>query len=246
MKINIKNFKSVLKKATINNIISNVQLNFGDGKITSSMISNDNNAISILNVDNDVLDTNDEVDFNFLEPRQEVKPYLDIFDNNEVDIRILKNKIILKDANQQTKINFCSPIIVTLFGKTDVKKDANWFFETDIDENFIGAYDKIKKIGAKFGRVYFEIINNKFVIETADKTNEFSNGLKIILSDAKNIDNISLSFVFVDLTNIMKVITESDKEFKIKFTYNEKQELGLLYIYSIDQSEKYCLFSVRE
>lgn len=246
MKINIEEFKSVLKKATINNIISTVQLKFGDGKIKSSMISSDNNAISILNIDNNVLDTNDEVDFNFLEPSQEVIPYLNIFDNNEIDIKIQKNKIILKDTNQQSKINFCSPIIVTLFGKTDVKKDAYWFFETDIGEDFIKAYDKIKKIGSKFGRVYFEITNNKFVIETADKTNEFSNGLRIILNDAKDIDNISLCFTYVDLTNIMKVITESDKEFKIKFTYNEKQELGLLYIYSIDQSEKYCLFSIRE
>jgi len=222
MKINIENFKKVLKKATINNIISTVQLKFGGGKITSSMISSNTNAISILNIDNNVLDTNDEVDFNFLEPVQEVTPYLNIFDNNEVDIKLLKNKIVLNDDNQQSRINFCSPLIVTLFGKTDVKQDANWFFEADIDEDFIRAYDKIKKIGAKFGRVYFNISDGKFIIETADKTNEFSNGLKIILRDAKDVDNINLCFLFVDLTNIIKVIDESDKEFKIKFTYNEK------------------------
>ena len=246
MKINIENFKKILKKATINNIIGTVQLKFIDGKITSNMISNDNNAISILNIDNNVLDTNDEVDFNFLEPAQEVIPYLNIFDNNEIDIKLLKNKIVLNDGNQQSKINFCSPIIVTLFGKTDVKQNANWFFETDINEDFIKAYDKIKKIGSKFEGVYFNISDGKFIIETTDKTNEFSNGLKITLSEAKDIDNINLCFLFKDLTNIMKVITESDKEFKIKFTYNEKQELGLLYIYSINQSEKYCLFSMRE
>ena len=246
MKINIDNFKEVLKKATINNIISTVQLKFIGGKITSSMISNDNNAISILNIDNDVLDTNDEVDFNFLEPAQEVTPYLNIFDNNEVNIKIQKNKIVLNDKNQQSRINFCSPIIVTLFGKTDVKKDAHWFFETDIDEEFIKAYNKIKKIGSKFGRVYFDISNGKFIIETADKTNEFSNGLKIVLSDAKDVKDRNLCFLYTDLTSIMKVITESNKDFKIKFTYNEKQELGLLYVYSKDDSEKYCLFSMRE
>ena len=159
MKINIDNFKEVLKKATINNIIKTVQLKFRDGKITSSMISDDNAAISILNVDNDVLTTDDEVDFNFSEPETEVKPYLKVFDNNEVEIKLYKNKILLRDTNQQTNINYCNPIIVTLFGKQDVKEDANWFFETKIDEDFIRAFNKIKKIGPKFGRVYFEIDN---------------------------------------------------------------------------------------
>jgi len=246
MKINIEEFKTVLKKATINNIIKTVQLKFSDGKITSSMISDDNGSISILNVENNVLNTNDEVDFNFSELVQEVIPYLNIFDNNEVEIKLYKNKILLKDNNQQTNINFCSPIIVTLFGKTDVKKDGNWFFETDIDEDFIKAFNKIKKIGPKFRRVYFEIKDDKFIIEITDKTNEFSNGLKFTLSDAKKVDNICLCFKYNDIASIMNVINEEFEKFKIKFTYNEDQELGLLYIYSLDGFEKYCLFSVRE
>jgi len=246
MKINIKEFITVLKKATINNIIKTVQLKFSDGKITSSMISNDNGSISILNIDNNVLNTNDEVDFNFSEPAQEVKPYLDIFDNDEVEIKLYKNKILLRDINQQTNINFCSPMIITLFGKQDVKQDANWFFETKINEDFIKAFNKIKKIGPKFGRVYFEIDNGKFIIETTDKTNEFSNGLKFTLADAKKIDNICLCFTYNDIASVMNVINDEFEKFKIKFTYNEEQELGLLYIYSLDGSEKYCLFSIRE
>lgn len=246
MKINIEEFKTVLKKATINNIIKTVQLKFSDGKITSSMISDDNGSISIINVENNVLNTNDEVDFNFSELVQEVIPYLNIFDNNEVEIKLYKNKILLKDNNQQTNINFCSPMIITLFGKTDVKKDGNWFFETDIDEDFIKAFNKIKKIGPKFRRVYFEIKDDKFIIEITDKTNEFSNGLKFTLSDAKKVDNICLCFKYNDIASIMNVINDEFEKFKIKFTYNEDQELGLLYIYSLDGSEKYCLFSVRE
>jgi len=246
MKINIDNFKEVLKKATINNIIKTVQLKFRDGKITSSMISDDNAAISILNVDNDVLTTDDEVDFNFSEPETEVKPYLKVFDNNEVEIKLYKNKILLRDTNQQTNINYCNPIIVTLFGKQDVKEDANWFFETKIDEDFIRAFNKIKKIGPKFGRVYFEIDNEKFIIETTDKTNEFSNGLKFSLANAKKVENICLCFTYNDISSIMSVINNDSENFKIKFTYNEAQELGLLYIYSLDGSEKYCLFSIRE
>jgi len=246
MKINIEEFKTVLKKATINNIIKTVQLKFIDGKITSSMISNDNSSISILNVDNNVLNTTDELDFNFSEPAQEVIPYLNIFDNNEVEIKLYKNKIVLKDINQQTNISFCSPMIITLFGKTDVKKDANWFFETKIDKDFINAFNKIKKIGPKFGRVYFEINNGKFIIETTDKTNEFSNGLKFELANAKKINDICLCFNYNDITSVMNVINNEDNKFKIKFTYNEEQELGLLYIYSINKFEKYCLFSIRE
>ena len=246
MKINIEEFKTVLKKATINNIIKTVQLKFSDGKIKSSMISDDNSSISILNIDNNVLNTTDEVDFNFSEPAQEVIPYLNIFDNNEVEIKLYKNKILLKDTNQQTNINFCSPMITTLFGKTDVKKDANWFFETEIDEDFIKAFNKIKKIGPKFRRVYFEIKNEKFIIETTDKTNEFSNGLKFYLADAKKIKNICLCFTYNDIASVMSVINDDFEKFKIKFTYNEVQELGLLYIYSLNNFEKYCLFSIRE
>ena len=206
------------------------------------MKSSDDNSISILDVDNNVVDTNDEIEFNFSEPAHNVIPFLNLFDSEEVDTQIYENRIVLKDGKQKTTLNFCSPTIINVFGAPSIRSDVDWFFEKEIDDNFMEYFKKIKKIGTRFQNIYFEMKDNKLFIETSDKSNEFSNGLRFNIDEVE-YGNLVLSFSYKDVVNVMSVINENFENFSIKLAYKEEQELGIMFIKSIDESEQYCLFS---
>jgi len=238
----VSNLKELLKKATINFSINNVQIKFKDSKAKSRMISSDDGSISIINVENNVFDTNDEIELNFSDPSSNIIPFLNLFDSDDVDTQIYENRIVLKYNKKKTVLNFCSPTIINKFGSETIRSDVEWFYEKEIDEDFMNHFKKIKKIGTRFQKIYFEVKENKLFIETSDKANEFSNGLKFNIDDI-NHDDIVLSFDYKDVVNIMTVIENTFENFSIKFAYREEQDLGIMFIKSLDESEQYCLFS---
>jgi hypothetical protein len=241
MKINLKNFENVLRKATINFSIETVQLKFGEF-IKSNLKSNEGNCISILNLPNNVLDIkNEEFVFNFTEPNQNVLPYVQSFDSDEVDISMDSNFMKLILGRQIIKLGFCSDTVVKLLGVDRVKEDVDWFFEMEINDEFMNQFEKIKKIGARFGKIYLYIDGKHVYMETADRTNPYSNGLKFELATTERADLV-LSFSYKDLVNLMSVI-DITKNFKAKFQYMEEQTLGMMYVFSADYSEKYCILS---
>jgi len=241
MKINLKHFENVLRKATINFSIETVQLKFGE-LIKSNLKSNDGNCISILSLPNDVLDIkNEEFIFNFTEPNQNVLPYVQLFDAEEVDIALDVNFMKLILGRQISKLSFCSDTVVKLLGVDRVKENVDWFFEMEINNEFMNQFDKIKKIGSRFGKVYLIIDDKRVYMETADKTNPYSNGLKFELANIDRQD-LMLSFSYKDIVNLMGIIDIS-KNFKAKFQYMEDQSLGMMYVFAGDDSEKYCLLS---
>lgn len=240
MKINLTNFEELLRKATINFSIETLQLRFGE-KIETNMLSADGNCISILKIPNNVLDTNDELTFNFSDPSNNVMPYIGLFDNEDIDISITDSFMKLADGSQISKISFCSDTVVKLMGTNSVKEDVEWFFETGINEDFMAKFSKIQQIGARFSKVYLDVNDGRVFLETADKTNPYSNGLKFQLADTEDA-NLTLCFTFKDMVNLMKII-DLDKEFIAKFTYDKDQELGMIYVFSNDETEKYCLLS---
>lgn len=241
MILNVNNLKDVLKKTTLNFSIETIQLKFGAGRIKSSVSSSDNNAIAILDLENRVIDTIDEVDFNFSEPAQSVIPFLNIFDEQLVDLKIYENRMTLKSGRQRTNIGFCSEIIINTFGADTMKTDLDWFFEFDVDEAFKENFKKIKKIGARFGNVYFEVKEGKVIIETSDKTNQYSNGLRFTMGNAESQDLV-LCFDYKNMVNLMTVLEERE-DFSISLVYKEEQELGMLYAKSENELEKYFLLS---
>jgi len=248
MKINLTNLEDVLKKATLNFSIETLQLRCGD-TIESDMRSNDGNSISLLKLPNDILDTNEELSFNFSDVAQNVMPFIQLFDNEEIDIDIYEGSagagyMVLKDGRQKSRISFCYPTVPKRLGTPDVKQDVDWFFEIDVDEEFMKRFDKIKKIGARFGKVYLDVKDKKVFLETADKDNQHSNGLKFHLDDIDR-DDLSLCFSFKDMVNLMNVI-DIEKKFKAKFTYDVDNELGMTYVYAEDGTEKYCLLSLQQ
>jgi hypothetical protein len=248
MKINLENFQNLLKKATLNFSIETLQLAFSEN-IESQMRSNDGNSISILNVPNDVLDTTEELSFNFNDVAQNVMPFIQLFDSNEIDLDLYEGSqgagyMVLIDGSQRSRISFCFPTVPKRLGTPDVKQDVDWFYEFLIDEDFMKKFDKIKKIGARFGKVYFNVVEKKFILETADKTNSHSNGLRFELAEIDRPD-LSICFSYKDVVNLMSVI-KLEKNFKAKFTYSEEQELGMTYVYAADMTEKYSLLGLQQ
>jgi len=206
------------------------------------MISSDDASIAILNIDNNVVNTNDEIEFNFSEPATNAVPFLNLFDSEEVDTEIYENRIVFKDGRQKSTINFCSPTIISKFGTDSIRNDVEWFYNQQIDESFMESFKKIKKIGTRFQKIYFEVKDNELFIETSDKQNEFSNGLRFSINEIKYNDLV-LSFDYKDVVNVMTVIENNYENFSLRFAYREEQDLGILFIKSLDDSEQYCLFS---
>ena len=148
MRINIKNFKDVITKATLNFSIETLQLRFSN-RIQSDMIDGNGTSISILDVENNVLDTNEELTFNFGDPANNLIPFIALFDNEEVDLSLTDLFMKFMDGEQITKVAFCSDAVVKRLGTDDVR-NVEWFYEMQIDQELLNKFDKIKKIGFKW------------------------------------------------------------------------------------------------
>ena len=110
MKINIANLETVLRKSTVNFGIETLQLRFSN-KIECDMRSNDGNTISILGVENNVFDTDEEIVFNFSDVSQNVMPFLQLFDNDEIEVDLYEGSagtgyMVLVDGGQKSRISF--------------------------------------------------------------------------------------------------------------------------------------------
>lgn len=241
MKINIKNFKNVVTKATMNFSIETLQLRFND-RIRSDMINGNGTSISILNVENNVLNTTEDLVFNFGDASNNLIPFISLFDSEEVELSITDLFMKFKDGEQIIKVGFCSDAAVKRLGTDDVK-DVDWFYEMKIDQTLIDQFEKIKKIGSRFGKVYFSVDNNRIFLETSDKTNRYSNGVKFKLANIEMPD-LSLAYAFSDIVNLFHVIEmDLEKNFTLKISFDEEQGLGCIYAFSEHGNEKYALIS---
>jgi len=82
-----------------------------------------------------------------------------------------------------------------------------------------------------------------FSIETADKTNRFSNGLKFELTRMSDVPDLSICFDYKNFINLMAVINGDSENFTLEFSYVEEQEMGMVYAGKNDGNEKYYLMS---
>lgn len=242
MQINIKNFKDVVTKGTMNFGIETLQLRFKDDRITSNMLSRTGTSIAILNVNNDVINSNEELVWNFSEPSTDVIPFIKLIDSEEAELSLSDLFMKIKDGDRTIKIGFCSENAVRRLGNDDVENE-HWFHEMPIDIDFIKDFEKIKRIGSRFGKVYFVVKDKKLFIETADKTNIYSNGYKVKLADIDKED-LSLAYVYIDMVNFFHCIEKDiEKNFILKIEFKEDQGLGCIYAHSENGEEKYSLIS---
>jgi len=247
MEINVENFKSFLKKATFNFSIESVQIIIDGDRIQSKMINEEGTAIVNLDVENNVFTgIEDKQELNFSLPFKQLIPFLNLLDEEEADIKLNDEKMVIISGRQKSNIHFCSPQIVTVFGADSPRSEVKPFLVMDIDENFISSFNKIKKIGQKFGKIYFTVDNNSLIMETEDKINRFSNSLKFNLIDKleNETDNLILEFKYKNMTDLMTLV--SDEGFKLSLFYIKDQEMGMAHVKSLDGCEKYFLMSKME
>lgn len=249
MNINIVELKKVLKKATLNFSLDSVQLNFTRDKVKSKMVTNANDAIVILDLPNTVIPEvkeHDENSFNFHDPNQSLIPYIGLIeDDQQTNINIQAEKIVLTTGNLKSNIFFCSPAVVAVFNRDNIRQGHDYMAEFQLTDEFIKQFNMIKKIGMRFGKVYFSVIGKKLLMETTDKTNRFSNGLRFDLFDIEK-DDLSLCFDYKNFVNVVSCIDDDYENFMFHIIHVPETEMGMIYFNKIDESERYFLMSKQD
>lgn len=246
MILNINEFKKVLKKSTINYSLETLQLNISKDKITTKMTNSINNPIVILDIPNSCfpdLKNRKPISLNFSEPNLSVSPYLNLIseDTAEVEIKDEKMVLISNDGQQKSDIFFCSPEIIKLFPRDMARSDIEYFVEFNVDDQFLQKYSNLKKIGPRFGKVYFVVEDGKIYMETTDKTNRYSNSFRFEISAEPSSSDLSLCFEYKSISNLL-LIVDNHEDYMVKLTYSEERELGMLYL-SKNIEENYFLMS---
>lgn len=245
MRVNVENFKTILRKATLNMSIDTVQLNFTQNKIESKMITQHSDGIVLLDVPNDVIigmTGNDDFQFNFNEPNQYVMPFLNLIDEEEANLFVHENRITLTVGRQRSNLFFCAPTVVSVFTAGAPLASIDYFHEVAVDEEFINTFKKIKKVGTRFGRVYFNVEGGVLSIEATDKRNTVSNTLKFELSEIEQTDLV-ICFDYGNFAKLMAIVEEDFENFMMKLSYLEDRELGMISMQKTDDSENYFLMS---
>lgn len=246
MKINIKRFQEVLRKATLNFTIPTVQVTMTKDKVVSKMRSPTNDVVVLLESDNDVvtgISDNDTVELNFEEPASKVKPYLALIDADEADLTVNDEKIIVKVGRHKTNLHLHLPSYVTTFNGN--KPSPPTFYEIELTEPVKHMFNSIRKVAGKFDKVYFKVVDKKFIIETTDGTNRFSNGISFELGDVDHKD-ISILFAFKNFNSLLMVINDDFEDFKAKFSWLDTSNAGMVSFEKDDGSETYYLLSKLE
>lgn len=200
------------------------------------MKSAGNNAAVDLCIDNDTFfDIEDDLSFNFLTPKSDLKPFLELIENDVVDFYVSKNKMVI---NNQLKVHFDDPSVITTLDGDLKMESLDYFAEFELNNDFFQKFNKIKKVANKFGHIYITVENEKLYIETTDKMNEYSSGLKFELCSVE-YDDIFLSFPHNAFGDMIEVVYEG-------FIANlaiVKEQGGLIYLRNEDDSERYFLMS---
>ncbi|MFW6312018.1 MAG: hypothetical protein ACOC1K_07280 [Nanoarchaeota archaeon] len=241
MKLKVKEFKDFLKKGTLNFSIDSFSCTIGE-KINSRMITKSNDAISILNFDNNIFSGfDDQISLNFSDPASNIIPFLSLIEEDQIDFSISDQKIMLKNGKQRSNIHFCDEEIPSKFGPEKPKISIKPFISIDVNSDLLEAIQGVKKIGSRFGKVYFSVEDGIFYIETTDKTNKFSNGLKFELSPIET-SNKNLQFNYSNFINLFSIL-DKDKEYKMNFFWIEEKDAGMCQVYSTDDTENYYIMS---
>lgn len=247
MKIKINALKDVMRKATLNYVIPSVQLKFENGRIISKMVSQSMNAVIMLDMKNDVLDVPVayQGEFNFSDPNINVKPYLDLIDEEMADATITDSNIkIVTDKKQKSCFHFASSDFVSQY-KGDKPSIKEWFFNEPLDETLMEKFNKIKKIAGKFGKIYFSVKDKCLYIEATDKQNSFSNSMKFDLGTVE-LEDFDLCFDFNNINAFLTLISHNYDTFSVNLHITDNKKGGMLLFKNNDDSEYYYFVSKNE
>lgn len=248
MYLNINNFIEIIRKTTVNYIGDYTQIVFDNttNKINCSIINQDKTIISKLNIDNNIIEGLDKtVEFNMVSPEINMIPYLQLFDEDIVELKYIETKssiigkIILKSNDLETNVNLSEPIITRYFSKN--LKDISVKYSLAIDDKFISAFDKIKKIASRNNSLYFTCENNTFKLETGNKKEKYINSVSIDINKDLDLKDFTCKYIYKNIQGLFSILS-SDTKYNLDiletFT-NKKESRYLLYLYDLDKSEEY-------
>lgn len=223
-------------------------MKFDSGRIISSSISSDNNVIAFLDLPDTVLkNESEELEFNFADIFSNLRPYVDLVKDEEVDLKLEDSRMIIKDSEKKKfELFFCTKEFTNRFSGTDKSDSFDYFYENQLSSSIIAKFDEIKKIALKFGKIYFICEDGKLYIEATDKTNSFCNSLKLEIDDIDSDLDISMCFDFKNLKHILNTVGDNIDDFKLKCTYIKDSEAGMVLFENTDKTEKYFITSKSE
>jgi hypothetical protein len=248
-KVNVTKFQEMLRKGTCNFSIDNIGITFTKDNYHIGM--KNNNCILIIDKDNDIINNigkDDEWSLNFYEPVKNVKTYFSLIEpdeNDEVNIKMMENKISIQSGRQKSQLFFCSEHLISSFNGTGPKTNGDEICSFKLDEDFIYNFETVKRIASTFGKIYFTIEDGKLFIEGTDKTNTFSNGIKIEIGKS-DYEDVTVCFDFKTFNNVITIINGDFEDFEFRIGYVKKSGGGLISIINEDESEKYYILSMRE
>jgi len=249
VKVKVGGFKTIIRKATLNMSLDSVQINYDPDHIRSKMISRDSSAILLLDLPNDVfIGVTGEHTLNFVEPNQNLMPFLNLFeDGAEIDFVKTDNAVTLKLGKQKSTVRMAMEQAVSVFTRPGVNPNIRSFVDFMMDDDFIEAYTKIKKVGTRFGKVYFNVENNFLYMETTDREEGFSNSLKMEITDVER-DNINLCFNYKNFINLMSCVNSEYADFKLAISSAPVGDImmGMVSAEKTDGTSKYYIMSQRE
>lgn len=244
MELNIKNFITTIKKSTINHMNDYCQFQFKDNKISWSLINQEQNIISRGNIENNIISgINEDLEINMSTPEINVIPYLQMFQNECVDVKYTKLRaqiasvLKLKDDDITATINLSEPVISRYFSKT--ANNLNVAFKTEIDASFKSSFDKIKKIAARTNKIYLISENGCFFIESGDRSIKYVNSVRVEIQNAEKASQSFVSqYIYKNVQALFSVLSD-DTTYFLELLTNGKAYIS--YIYSDNKSEEYYI-----
>lgn len=201
------------------------------------MASSDKEAILVLDKENNIAPDLKEHDLYFSEPNLNLKPYLDLLDE-ECELELNNEKIILSSDTQKMKIFTCEPEFVNTFSANEPNVD--FMFTTEMREVY-NYFSSLKKIASRFGKIYITNNEGKISLETTDKENPYANSVSFDFLSNEVDKNFSIPYDFKYMNSLFNIISIDD--FELSMAYLEEQEAGLLMINNKDGSEKFYIIS---
>lgn len=240
MELNKKNFEDLIKKATFNFIIPTICITFFKGKTYSRMTTPDNNIVVVIEKPNEEVSPDDKsLELTFMDPVQNVKPFVSLFDEEFLTLKTTSSKVTLSTGSQKTTIQQCDPQFVTTF-TADITEGLDYIFTLDINDEVFTNLQKISKIGSRFENLYVTVEDKKLYVETTDKTNSHSNGVSVLLGDI-DFDNFEVKFGVKNYTALINLIKNSLLDYQLKVVYSKEHEMGMLVVESTNGYEKYFM-----
>lgn len=239
VQLNVNNFKSLIKKGTVNHVIDNIKMIFTPQTAVSAMRGT--NLISCVKTNNNILTglkKADEIEFCFVSPLSNVLPYLEILQGDNVNVKIENGYIELKEPPHTVKISLLHPNMATHFDPSR-QPNIDFFVAFNPTEQFANFIDKSKRVCAAHGKIFLGVKDGFLYVRAGGVATELTSEIKLNIVES-DFEDVELNFEYKGFINLFGLI---NPEFTISVSYDTEQEIGLLKAENADKSEVYYQMS---